>query len=173
MVKVHLELHWNLTYGLFFNSYLTQVFLELILLCWPVKGQNNVCPSDANLAPCTCHGSGEGQGVLRCFRGSLNDDLASQILDQFTTPELRSFLKEVNMQSNQLTRVPIQIPLFPQVNYVDLQSNQITTIQSGAFNFAVTLFTVNVHNNLITSIEAGAFQGISNLDSFSRVFWKI
>ena len=68
--------------------------------------------------PCTCAGSGEGKRGLDCGSQNLNDDKISQILDQFNIPQLSSFLNVVEMSDNQLSRVPIQIPLFPQLNRV-------------------------------------------------------
>jgi len=119
-----------------------------------------MCPQPVDLLPCTCTGNGAGNGVLECDSTNLNDDLASQILDLFTTSP--TLLNRVNMARNQLTRVPSQLSLFTQsnLNYVDLNNNKITIIRSGAFNFTQTLRELILTSNLISAIEPGAFLGI-------------
>ena len=92
------------------------ILVQILLWLLVIKGQNNVCPPAADLFPCTCTGSSgaAGQGVLTCARKNLNDDLVSQILDQFNNPQLLNFLYKVELSRNQLTRIP--------------------TIHTGAFN---------------------------------------
>lgn len=113
--------------------------------------------------PCNCSsGNGDGTGVLDCSDTNLNDDLASHILDLFITPESISLLYRINLENNQLTLVPSQIPIFPQLIYVDLSFNQITMIQTGAFDFSKTVDQLILSNNIIRTIEADAFLGIEN-----------
>ena len=159
---------------IYFQLLIAQVIsLGILLLCWRVKAQDNVCPPAVNLLPCLCTGSGEGKGDLQCGGTNLNDDTASQILHQFNNPQLLTFLYKVYMDDNQLTIVPNQIPLFPQLNSVRFGSNQITIVESGAFNFSATLFELHLQNNLITTIETGAFQGISTCLCPSSSFYTI
>ena len=66
------------------------------------------------------------------------------------------------MENNQLTLVPSQIQIFPQLIYVDLSFNQITMIQTGAFDFSKTVDQLILSNNIIRTIEADAFLGIEN-----------
>ena len=131
----------------------------MLLLSGFTSGQI-MCPEPVDLLPCTCTGNGEGNGVLECDEKNLNDDLASQILDLFTTSP--TLLNSVNMRRNQLTRVPSQLSLFTQLNLndVDLSNNKITIIRSGAFNFTQTLCQLMLSSNLISAIEPGAFLGI-------------
>ena len=63
------------------------------------------------------------------------------------------------MSNNQLTRIPVQLSTLPELLEVDLHSNKITIIKSGAFNFEKTLNQLILSNNVISTIENGAFQG--------------
>ena len=120
----------------------------------------NICPPAIDLVPCTCTGSGVlGNGNLDCGNKNLNDDLASRILNTFICPQSLSLLYKVNMSNNQLTRIPVQLSTLPELLEVDLHSNKITIIKSGAFNFEKTLNQLILSNNVISTIENGAFQG--------------
>lgn len=81
-------------------------------------------------------------------------------MEQFNTPQLRPFLGLVIIIGNKFTRVPIQITLFTQLFQDDLSNNEITTIQSGAFNLTNRLRYLTLRGKGIATIEDGAFQGI-------------
>lgn len=128
-----------------------------------MKGQDIVCPNPDDFSPCSCFDL-YGQGLtsyLWCFSRSLNDSRASEILSAFltVTPAITP-LGGVTFYNNSLTRVPIEIALLSQLKEANFYSNQITSIQSGAFNFVPNLGDLDFANNQLSSIEPGAFQGI-------------
>ena len=123
-----------------------------------------VCPPPDEISPCSCSDLG-GDGLtvqLLCANLNLNDTTASDILNTMITWPRVSPLRRLEMQSNRLTKVPTQVTQFPLLNYIDLSSNAITSIESSAaFNFSVaTLTYLSLKNNKITYIQDGAFQGI-------------
>ena len=125
-----------------------------------------VCPPAADYAPCNCTEflpNKPGTIYLGCWGNQLNDSQVSDILDVFlktpgVSPVGRSDLQFIQ----QLTRVPSQIKSFPQLNWVDLSTNGITSIESGAFNFtdaANPLKMLYLQYNQMTTIAPGAFKG--------------
>ncbi len=68
---------------------------------------------------------------------------------------------EFNGRNKSYTEVPPDIP--PSTTLLNLQDNQISTIQSGAFTGLSNLQTLNLWNNQISIIQSGAFTGLSNL----------
>ena len=125
-----------------------------------------VCPAPEDYAPCTCNENtltnNPGTIYLDCYnKPSLNltDARASEILDAFLTTSGVTPLGAIDMWNNLLTVVPAQIPLFPQVNYVDVGQNVIPIIKSGAFNFVKTLTFLYISDCQVNTIEPGAFGG--------------
>ena len=126
-----------------------------------------VCPAPEDYAPCTCNNNtltnNPGTIYLDCFnKPSLNltDARASEILNAFLTTPGVTPLGAIDMWNNLLTVVPSQIPLFPEVNYVDVGQNVIPLIKTGAFNFVKTLTFLYISDCQLNTIEPGAFGGI-------------
>ena len=147
---------------------------------WPstdavVEAAAVVCPGPEAYSPCTCYEYGNQPGTiyLYCGEKNLNDSRASEILDAFLTTPGVSPLGNVCFSSNQLTRVPHQLHLFPQLDFVWLNDNNISTpIQSGAFNFNVKdapVKNLDLQRSQLTSIAPGAFQGVGYSASSSRI----
>ena len=127
---------------------------------------SSVCSSSSLIEPCQCWLYSEiGKVSLFCTGRSLNDNEASRILGVFLNDSYVSVLGKVSLSRNQLTQVPGQLPLFPQLDHADLGYNAITSIQSGAFNFTKKLHKLSLRNKSLSNIEAGAFQG--------KYFWKV
>ena len=123
-------------------------------------GQSTVCPPAASISPCVCRDNGDDVTVfLNCYNQDLDDAKVSQILQTFLTGGV-SPLGRLDLFYNQMTKVPVEIPQFPQLDLVYLYQNKIDSVKSGAFNFAKSLRRLDLFNNQITTIESGAFQGI-------------
>ena len=127
-----------------------------------VSGQAPVCPPANQINPCTCADSGDGATLtLDCFNQGLPDNRVSTILDAFRANGI-SPLREVVLWQNQLTAVPTQIKdsIFPLLDTVDLDENQITTLAGGTFNFKAPLVALYLNSNGLQTIAHNAFQGI-------------
>ena len=135
-----------------------------------LKPSNNslvVCPPIPLIEPCQCGFYGQiGAINLFCTGRNLNDAEVSRILNVFLSHPNVSALGKVSLGHNRLTRVPMQFRRFPQLDHVDLDYNNITFIQSGAFQFTKTLQKLSLKSNSLTEIDAGAFQGILSLKQF-------
>jgi hypothetical protein len=120
-----------------------------------------VCPPPGEIAPCSCTDLGsEGLVIqLNCYNMQLDDEMASQILDKMISWPRVSPLRRLDFSSNQLTRIPTQLPKFPMLNYVSLDGNQIASIDTKAFDLETTFTSLTLNNNPITSVKEGAFQG--------------
>ena len=124
------------------------------------------CPPSADLSPCFCtEFFSPGQASLYCVSQNLDDAKMGQILDAYLAAGASvSPLEVMYLDRNQLTRVPTQISLFPNVFYVNLDYNNIRQVASGSFNFRPQIPPIRLFlgYNQLTSIEAGAFQGLLN-----------
>ena len=81
--------------------------------------------------------------------------------------ELYLFVNEL------LTRVPVQIRSFTQLELADFSENSITSIESGAFNLADAanpLSFLDLGFNQLTTIAPGAFKGSNLINFFSTAF---
>ena len=75
---------------------------------------------------------------------------------------------KILLRNTSLSKVPEEIGQFTRLAFVDLQSNQIRSIKSGAFKFPdilkerpdVLTGVVDLSYNQISLIEGNAFQGI-------------
>ena len=95
-----------------------------------------VCPPETAYTPCYCNEY--SPGVLTLLGRNLGDSRISEILDAFLLNDNingSSALGELELDLNQLTRVPDQIKYFPQLTLVSLDFNLITSLDSVAFNF--------------------------------------
>ena len=127
-----------------------------------VNGQADiVCPDPADFSPCTCfdlYGFGL-TSFLWCLSRGLNDSQAREILTSFITTPSITPLGGVMFYNNSLTRIPDEIHLLPQLVEANFQDNNIVSVQSGAFNFVKNLGDLDLASNQISTIEPGAFQG--------------
>ena len=122
------------------------------------------CPPEASYTPCICREAASNPGLITvaCPRLNLNDADAGKILDSFLNTPNVSPVGFADFSTNQITRIPDQIKLFPQFIGGNFEDNEIVTIQTGAFNFSrATLHTLVLAYDNIKSIEPGAFQGNS------------
>jgi len=120
-----------------------------------------VCPPPGEIAPCSCTDLGnEGLVVqLNCRNVNLDDARTSQILDKMISWPRVSPLRYVDLSFNQLTKIPNQLPQFSLLNNVNLEANQIASIEADAFDFVATFTSLSLNSNPITSVQEGAFQG--------------
>ena len=125
------------------------------------KRRKNSCPSGKSISPCKCSGNGEIGGLqLDCTDRPLGDDKISQILNIFLQDEAR--LGKILLRNTSLSKVPEEIGQFTRLAFVDLQSNKIRSIKSGAFKFPDRVEepgSLDLGYNNISVIEDGAFQG--------------
>jgi Leucine-rich repeat (LRR) protein len=85
------------------------------------------------------------------------------ILDALLTTPNVSPVSFLNLFGNALTYVPPQLSRFTHLNEVSLAHNNITFLQSGAFEFTPPLQWLFLQSNQITKIEEGAFKGLKQL----------
>ena len=129
-----------------------------------------MCPSSQLIEPCQCGFYGEiDRSNLFCTGRKLNDTEMSRILDIFLSHPNVSALGKLSLGSSRLTQVPKQIPRFPQIDHVDLDFNQIKSIQSGAFNFTKKLVKLTLRGNSMRIIDSNAFQGKWKLISYEFI----
>ena len=138
-----------------------------------IKKNGVVYPPNEQYAPCECLENSLSPATigLNCADRKANDSRISDVLDYFLASPDISPLGQLRLnngldKSSQLTRVPRQIKFFPQLNYVSLAINKITSIESGAFNFTATLLVLDLQRNEITTIAPGAFLGKKKLFYF-------
>ena len=126
----------------------------------PISGQQQiVCPKPEDYFPCRCVDYGSASVYLFCDRQNMRDDKISQILQAYLATPGVSPLSFLQLQYNQLSRVPQEIHLFPQLNYVNLEYNNIENVQTAAFNFTATLYQLYLSSNPLVTIEPDAFAG--------------
>ena len=112
--------------------------------------------------PCTCGLYDESDNVhLNCNNENLNDEETSRILDVFLNDNGVTYppIGALGLSENQLTKIPHQIPFFSELNDINLSSNNITAIPTGAVNFRRTLGRLFLGSNPLNNIEPSAFLG--------------
>ena len=137
-------------------------FIMVVLIAAAVdEAMAGVCPPPGEIAPCSCTDLGsEGLVIqINCHSTQLDDEMASQILDKMLSWPRVSPLRRLDLSSNRLTRIPIQLTNFSMLNYVELGGNQIASIEAKAFDLETTFTWLNLNSNPITSVQEGAFQG--------------
>lgn len=120
------------------------------------------CPPDDAYAPCDCYEYiGKSETVtIDCQNQNLSDSKMSEILDVFlSTTNNISPVSEIDLTSNQLTRIPSQIRSFSQLVDVSLVDNPIKSIEAGDFNTTGHNPSIFIGNQL-TTIAPGAFKGL-------------
>ena len=133
-----------------------------------------VCPSANVILPCTCSQYTTNTTQLDCNSLNLIDSQASEILDAYLSSPGVSPVGQLYLSNNNLTRVPVQVKSFTQLEYAILDYNSITSIESGAFNAsdaANPLRYLFLDGNQLTKIAPGAFKGcrlIPEANSFAE-----
>ena len=131
-----------------------------------------ICPSASSISPCKCSASSiDPNGLfINCFDFGLSDSQMSSILDVLLNSNGTSPLVHLSGSYNNLKEIPSQISKFNSIQKIDLSSNQITSIPSGAFSFSsATSVYIYLQSNQITSIEPNTFsQGDNN--KFNSLF---
>ena len=106
--------------------------------------------------------------MINCQAKGLNDTKAGHILNSFFLPTVTT-VRQILMNSNQLTHVPTQIFYLRDSRVIDLSFNHISKITKGLFydggtnhpgdcHYAAT-HVLNLQNNQISYIEPGSLLG--------------
>ena len=138
--------------------------LLMIISCYFLLVESAVnCPL-TSISPCICaeNGSKPGTIFLLCGNNNLTDDRASEILDVFLTSSRVSPVSVLEMALTLMTRVPDQIQQFTQVTGIDLNFNNIATVEAGSFNFTDgvnNLQFFNMANMNLETIAPATFKG--------------
>ena len=122
-----------------------------------------VCPPKDAFQPCYCFEYiGKPDTItLDCLQKNLTDSRIGEILIVFLTTADISPVAQIDLTSNQLTRVPIQIRSFSELEDVFLDDNPITSIESGDFNTTRHNPSISIGSQL-TTIAPGSFKGFSS-----------
>lgn len=152
-----------ISFSIHYNNCFIQVFWTLLII-GPISGQQQVgepivCPKPDDYFPCKCLDYNDGTAYLFCDRQNMQDAKISQILQAYLATANVSPLSFLQLQYNQLSRVPAEIHLFPALNYVNLEYNNIENVQTGAFNFTALLYQLHLSSNPLLAIQTDAFQG--------------
>ena len=121
-----------------------------------------ICPPTNVISPCTCSEYTTNTTTLNCYSHGLIDSQASDILDAYLSSPGVSPVVVLTLAFNFLSRVPDQVKSFTQLQNAYLNSNAITSIESGAFNAsnaANPLKELSLSYNQLTTIAPGAFKG--------------
>ena len=122
-----------------------------------------VCPPANAISPCDCgRGRDETTTSVVCTSQHLTDSQTSAILDAYLATPNVSPVGGIDLYNNLLTRVPVQVKSFTQLQFVNFDDNSITSIESGAFNLADAanpLSFLDLGFNQLTTIAPGAFKG--------------
>ena len=121
-----------------------------------------ICPPANVISPCTCSEYTKNTTQLDCGSHGLIDSQASDSLDAYLSSPGVSPVGYLQLSDSNLTRVPVQVKSFTQLEFAFLISNFITSIESGAFNAsdaANPLKDLSLDGNQLTKIAPGAFKG--------------
>ena len=95
------------------------------------------------------------------FSYDVSDDVVENILKNWVTPTSQDTLIEIGLREAIITKVPLELLRYSQLEIVEIHGNQNPLIiQSGAFQFTQpdpTIFFVN--NDGLNSVSPGAFTG--------------
>ena len=121
-------------------------------------GCYSICPDYDVIKPCVCFYVGEGSVQLYCKNQNLTDSEANDILNAFITSG-SSPLRELQMEGNQLTRIPDQLSHFldssSALKSLHFGQNEINSVTAGSIHFEQYL---DLSWNQLTNLEAGVFQ---------------
>ena len=132
------------------------------------------CLDHQSILPCVCEDYTDGSVGLYCENKGLDDIRTSQILKTFISNSNASLLKTLNLNSNSLTKVPKEILLFPQLDRVTLNRNQIHSVKSNSFKFVTPLKDLYLERNQMINFERGAVKGKKiNIIIFSSIICTI
>ena len=122
-----------------------------------------ICPPANAISPCDCgRGYDETTTSVVCTSQHLTDSQTSAILDAYLATPNVSQVDYIDLSSNLLTHVPVQVKSLTQLRFASFYDNSITSIESGAFNLADTanpLSFLDLGFNQLTTIAPGAFKG--------------
>jgi hypothetical protein len=155
------------------------------------KNKNKMCQDilDSNNWQCECKtesGDGKKGMALYCGGNRLTVKMDDMLLEFFSQKNLKDYsLRYLAMPDNSLTRVPMHVLLFEELEQLDLTSNKLEKIKfsflsvlkrldslilannrlhsliKGAFHFTAPLKLLNLRDNELSLIEPGAIQGIN------------
>ena len=103
------------------------------------------------------------------FNGIINRRTLKELLN-ITEDELIN-LQELDLNNNNI--ITIESGTFDglkNLQQLNLNNNQITTLKSGSFNGLTKLERFDIFNNPITTIESGAFTGLTNLQQLNLIY---
>ena len=119
-----------------------------------------LCPVAADISPCTCDYNdinfSKTKIAIDCSNRGLNDTKISAIVNKIPPA---ATLYKITMNGNLLTQVPQGLAKFIYLSLVDLSSNLITSVASGALTLPAPVELINLANNFITAIEPSSFPG--------------
>ena len=125
-----------------------------------------VCPPADVISPCTCrrYSTRTNSTYLNCGSSrNLADSQVNDILDAYLATPNVSPVGRLQLSNNALlTRIPVQVKYFTQLEYADIYFNSIASIESGAFNNADDsnpLWDLRLEFNQLVTIAPGAFKG--------------
>ena len=146
-------------------------FSCIFILFWSLQlvQASVICPTADAYAPCDCHEyvSASGAITIDCALKNLTDSKMSDILKVFLTTPSISPVFEIDLSSNQLTRIPNEIRSFTQLEEVYLDSNPIESIESNDLNISGRYPSYLSIGNQLKTIAPGAFKGFVILTFFS------
>ena len=102
---------------------------------------------------------------LELQSNEINDETADKIVAKLAASTSADSLEVFDLWSNSLTRIPTQVEsAFPQIKSVYLGGNSISYIPSSSLTFASPyLNALDLGSNELKTIESGAFVGINRL----------
>ena len=114
-----------------------QLGFLLIALLFNGSQSAVICPPATAYSPCSCdeYKGNSATIELNCGGKNVDDTRMSAILDALLTTGGATPVASFNLWTNKLTRVPSQLPRFTQLVSVDLNSNTIRSLPTGAFMF--------------------------------------
>ena len=146
--------------------------LHLILYtCYfqPLESELKLCPAPSKIEPCNCSNH-KGRETLHFNCDHKFWVETSEILDSFLADVGPEGLGCLSLAGNRLNKLPdilMDQTQFYKLDCIQLQFNNIRTLSAGSFNFKANLNYLNLEGNQLAAIEPGAFQG--NYGNNSRI----